>query len=235
MDIAKFNRLLGAKIAKAKAFERNNDKESAIELWIEISDLVLKASKQPSIDFSYKNMLISKTEQIITHIKNLKTQGIDKTFKEERISQEFITEENEPVSGDLKVDEQEEVHEQEKVDEEKEIEEWSPDVPKQNVPNTTTKEIIEDTDVSILHDGIKEIEAPKEFKIITPHDPDYIEKMKNLSKEENFMFNKAQTLEASEESNDVSVGKGMICFTCGKILPIGSKVCTECGAKLIKE
>ncbi len=64
MDITKFNTQLGAKIAKAKSYEKNGDKESAIKLWIEISEMTLNFSKSPDLDFSFRNMLINRTEQI---------------------------------------------------------------------------------------------------------------------------------------------------------------------------
>ncbi|MFX1298246.1 MAG: hypothetical protein ACFFD2_25750, partial [Promethearchaeota archaeon] len=72
MDIAKFNKELGYRVAKATGFENNNKINEAIDEWVEISEMVIRASKTPNLEFSYRTMLIEKTKQIIEHIKSLK-------------------------------------------------------------------------------------------------------------------------------------------------------------------
>jgi len=52
MDISKFNQELGVKIAKAKSFEKYNDLKNAIKLWIEVSEMIIAASKTGGLDFS---------------------------------------------------------------------------------------------------------------------------------------------------------------------------------------
>ena len=73
MDITKFNKNLAEKVAKANAYEKNNRIQDAIDSWVEISEMALKDSKTPNLDFSYRSMIIKKAQQIIEHIKELKT------------------------------------------------------------------------------------------------------------------------------------------------------------------
>ena len=73
MDISQFNKNLGTKIKKANIFESQNDFKEAIRLWVEISEMILKASKDRSLNVSYRSMLIKKTEQILAHIRDLKS------------------------------------------------------------------------------------------------------------------------------------------------------------------
>ena len=72
MDISKFNQELAYKVARATGFEKNKRIKEAIQEWIEITEMVIKISKLPKLDFSFRSMLIEKTEQIINHIKELK-------------------------------------------------------------------------------------------------------------------------------------------------------------------
>ena len=72
MDISKFNQELAYKVAKANGLEKNNRVKEAIKVWIEITEMVLKMSKLPKLEFSFRSMLIERTEQIIKHIKDLK-------------------------------------------------------------------------------------------------------------------------------------------------------------------
>jgi len=74
MDISKFNKELGYRVAKAQGFEKNNKIQEAIEEWLGISDLVLNVTKTPNLNFSYKSMLIEKMKQIMEHVKMLKAQ-----------------------------------------------------------------------------------------------------------------------------------------------------------------
>ncbi|MFW9930356.1 MAG: hypothetical protein ACFFD1_13250, partial [Candidatus Thorarchaeota archaeon] len=72
MDISKFNQELAYKVARATGFEKNQRLKEAIQEWIEITEMVIKISKLPKLEFSFRSMLIEKTEQIINHIKELK-------------------------------------------------------------------------------------------------------------------------------------------------------------------
>ncbi len=222
MDIKKFNKVLGTKIAKAKSYENHGNLETAIELWLEISDLTLKASKQPNLDFTYRHMLISKTEQIIEHVKELKTPK-----KKEPIVEDFIIQED-----IIKAPETNEEIEIERIKSKKtEEEDFSGEITQRmNESARINHKIIEDNDFKNIPDGVKEIEASKDFMIITPHDSNYVEKMKKLSEEVDMNIYKKPKIVPSKEVNDL--GDKRICFACGTILPPNSKICTECGTKL---
>ena len=71
MDITKFNKTLKSKVALAKSYEKNDEINLAIKLWLEITEITLNFSKSQSIDTVYKNMLITRTKNILDHIKNL--------------------------------------------------------------------------------------------------------------------------------------------------------------------
>lgn len=222
MDIKKFNKVLSTKIAKAKSFESHGDLEIAIELWIEISELTLKASKQPGLDFTYRHMLISKTEQTIDHVKELKSPKKEVPIMEDVIIQEEIIEDPEIV---------EEIGPKEAKSNKIEDEGFTVDFShKKNESVEINHKIIEDSDVKNIPDGIKEIEPSKDFKIITPHDPSHVEKMEKLSKEVDINIYKKPKGGPSKEEEDL--GDKRICFACGTILPPNIKTCTECGTKL---
>ncbi len=72
MDIQAFNKELAKKITIANGYEKRNEFEAAVSSWIAVTDMVLAASKSPGIESDYRNMLIKKTQQIVTHIKQLK-------------------------------------------------------------------------------------------------------------------------------------------------------------------
>ena len=222
MDIKKFNKVLSTKIAKAKSFESHGDLEIAIELWIEISELTLKASKQPGLDFTYRHMLISKTEQTIDHVKELKSPKKEVPIMEDVIIQEEIIEVPE-TKGEIESEEAK----SNKIEDEGFTVDFSD---KKNESVEINHKIIEDSDVKNIPDGIKEIEPSKDFKIITPHDPSHVEKMEKLSKEVDINIYKKPKGGPSKEEEDP--GDKRICFACGTILPPNIKTCTECGTKL---
>ncbi len=222
MDIKKFNKVLSTKIAKAKSFERNGDLEIAIELWIEISDLTLKASKQPEIDFTYRHMLISKTEQIIDHVKELKNPKKEVPIVENEIVQDELIELPEVKDG---------INPEEVNSNQIEVEDFKEDLSQKGNEMVKTKhKIIEDSEVKNIPNGIKEIEPSKDFKIITPHDPNYVEKIEKLSKEVD--MNAYKKPKGNASSQDKILGDKRICFACGAILPPKAEICTECGTKL---
>ncbi|TFG30033.1 MAG: zinc ribbon domain-containing protein [Promethearchaeota archaeon] len=223
MNIKKFNQVLSAKIAKAKSFENHGDIETAIELWLEISDLTLKASKQSDIEFTYRHMLINRTEQIIQHIKELKSPK----QKEPMIENIIIEDEKIEDAPEIK---KETFRKEDVVNKNNKLESIKDADRPQNQDSQKNNTIIEKSNPKNKSGGIKEIEAPKEFRIITPHDPNYVEKIKNLSEEEElnvFKKNKGATYSNEKEFDEKS-----ICFACGAILPPKIKVCPECGTKL---
>jgi hypothetical protein len=222
MNIKKFNQVLSAKIAKAKSFENHGDLETAIELWLEISDLTLKASKQSDIEFTYKHMLINKTEQIIQHIKELKS-----PIKKESVDEDIKIQESFTAAPEIKQDtlkKEKQINNNEKMKSSSNHSHFDNDFVQKN------HNVIDKPVVNRNSGGIKEIEAPKEFRIITPHDPKYAEKMKKLSEETDLdVFKKTKDTYGREEKN---LDEKRICFACGAILPPNIKVCTECGTKL---
>ena len=220
MDLTKFNKELGTKIAMAKSFEKHEKIEVAIKLWIEISEMTLNASKDPSLDAAFRHMLINRTEQIFEHIKRLKAPK-----EVEVIEEKFI-----PPEEDIEVQESTE-----------DINEATPksdpiqtDIPSaDNISSSFLKDDawFEKGEIYSSNNkpkNFEEIAAPKDFKILTPHDPEYVEKMKKASEEIDMnAYSKPE-----EKSVDSDNGDKMICFACGALLPPNTKVCKDCGTKL---
>ncbi len=217
MDISKFNKELGYRVAKAQGLEKNNRIKEAIKEWLGISDLVLKVTKTPNLNFSYKSMLIEKMTQIMEHVKMLKAQiYVPKT--------EPINLEEEVPSEDLITLTRE--------DKEKYLLEPSLSIKKSK---TEKPKVIDDSEFKNIPKGFKEIEAPKDFKIITPHDEDFI---KNILKvdvdmngsehddQKNVMQNSRTPFEPSKD------GKSEFCFACGAEISPKQKTCPSCGTKL---
>ena len=223
MDITKFNTQLATKIAKAKSCEKNGDKESAINQWIEISEMTLNFSKSPELDFSFRNMLIKRTEQIFQHIKDLKS---PKKKKEMIVAEPKVEEILVP-----KVEPSEKIIE--KKSNSKNLKPTSKVTP--SSPKNDEKKGISDDDWMDKVDfkspskGIVEISAPKDFKIITPHDPEYVEKMKKLSDETDI-----SALKREEKPDDYITIKDekTFCEHCGANLTPNAKDCKECGTKI---
>ena len=220
MDIAKFNKELGTKIAMAKSFEKHDNSEVAIKLWIEISEMTINASKDPTLDAPFRHMLITRTEQIFEHIKSLKAPK----------EVQFIEEEIIPSEDDIQIEESTE-----------DLNEITPksdpiqaDLPS---PDDISSSFLKDDDwfekVDIHPNsnktkGFEEITAPKDFNILTPHDPEYVDKAKKASEEIDMSFIK----KSEEESTDSDNGDKLFCFACGAVLPPNTKVCKDCGTKL---
>ena len=220
MDIAKFNKELGTKIAMAKSFEKHDNSEVAIKLWIEISEMTINASKDPTLDAPFRHMLITRTEQIFEHIKSLKAPK----------EVQFIEEEPIPIEDDIQM--------QESTEDIKEIKPES-DVIQTDLPSSekTSSSFLKDDDwfekADVLSSntkpiGFEEITAPKDFKILTPHDPEYVDKAKKASEE----LDMSSSKKPEEETSDSVNGDKVICFACGALLPPNTKVCKDCGTKL---
>jgi len=216
MDIAKFNKELGTK----KSFEKHDNIEVAIKLWIEISEMTINASKDPTLDAPFRHMLITRTEQIFEHIKSLKAPK----------EVQFIEEEPIPLEDDIRIGESTE-----------DINEITPesDVIQTDLPSSdkTNSSFLKDDDWFEKVDihpssnnpkGFEEITAPKDFKILTPHDPEYVDKAKKASEE----IDRSVIKKPEEKSADSDNGDTVFCFACGAILPPNTKVCKDCGTKL---
>lgn len=221
MDIAQFNKELSYKVAKANGLEKHNNLKEAIRIWVDISEMALKMSKTPNLDFSYKSMLMEKTEQIINHIKDLKLRlsgrkELEPVIKESTVSKRDYLDAEEEMTKD---------------------ESSTKDTTPSKVSNKADKApIIEDSDIKNLPIGFKEVKASQDFKIITPHNEDYVNEM--LKKEVNmdiFSSNKAKDQSSSRIEFEQPHDKGkMICFACGTEIPSNSRKCPNCGTKLVK-
>ncbi|MFX0186683.1 MAG: hypothetical protein ACFE8A_02995 [Candidatus Hodarchaeota archaeon] len=224
MDISKFNQELSIKVAKARSYEKQNDMKNAVQLWIEISEMTIAASKTAGLDFSYRNMLITKTQQILDHIKELKSPRKEEIIIENIKNKEEISIEQKPLEIEktepLILDETEKINQ-----------------PLKNSEKVASKGLDGDNWVEKLKfdskaKGILEISAPKDFKIITPHDPNYVDKMKELSEKlDTRVPNNHENQEKKDENAEIGRDH-VICFACGAKLARNTKICSYCGTEL---
>jgi ribosomal protein L40E len=233
MDITKFNKELANKVSMAKRAEINNEIDVAIKIWLDVSEMALKFSKTKSIDTSFRNILLKRIENIIQHIKNLKLGKVEKEIIEENL--EYI--------------------------EPEEIEE----PPEKNIPKTTIQDrikkslnsekthnledeslkkqqVMEDSKFKNLPEGFREIKAPDDFKIVTPHDKNHMKKLLEKQKDVNMEIFRQESKD-SKKNNETSSksidlkqpdnGKTLICFACGYDQnPPKAKKCRNCGINL---
>lgn len=230
MDIVKFNKELSYKVAKANGLEKINKIQEATDLWLEITEMTLKMSKTPNLEFHYKSMLIDKTKQMIEHIKNLKQKLISQRRVEQRIEQKHIHQntvseiETEPIISETRIESV--PNSISENSNESEI----------NIPQDDIKEVkvVKDGDIENLPIGFKEIETSEDFKIITPHDKDLISKL--ISQDHELGSSK-------QEKKDLPLPKriepdppidrsNIICFACGSEISSKSKKCPTCGTDL---
>ena len=205
MNIELFNKQLASKVAKATNLEKRGDLKEAINAWLEVSDMSLKFSKTRGIDSSFRNMLIKRTENIVDHIKSLKSNLAEpEAFQEDHIdfNEEF---------------------ERQELNEDAEI---TDDIQNQKKDINNTIEILKD-----IPGGFVEIKASKDFDIITPHEELDIDIFKDnktvtLTDEENL---KTEKKEGAKRDQD----KGLICFACGfDNNPPNAKTCKNCNVDL---
>jgi len=227
MDITEFNKELGKKIAIAQRFEKKGDIQAAIQQWVDISEMALNFSKSPKINAYFKNMIINRTKGIFAHIRELKASQ----FKEE-----IYIEDLEPLQETTEEETSSQIFQKEEsLPEEEKLESVSAlNSTIDNQPN-----IIEDSDIKNLPKGFKEIKPSEEFKIITPHDKDFVEKQR-VKAEQAEMF-KVKKQEISEgatlptkkiDSEQPKNGENLICFACGSPNDINDKICKNCGTDL---
>ncbi len=225
MDISKFNKELGTKIAIAKSLEKSNEITAAIKLWVEISEMTLRFSKSQNLDFSFKNMLIKKTEGLIQHIKNLKSGKIIEDISGEEIEPKVEeTPDQEIIDA---VSSKESFNEDFLADDE----EVSKEIESKDV------KFIEDSELQNLPNGFKEIQPKEDFKIITPHDNNYVKKV--LKKDIDMSIFTPKKGENSQTQNQgkieleqPKVNNKVICFACGAELPAKTKICPDCGTTI---
>ena len=224
MDIAKFNQELSYKVAKANGLEKHKRYQEAIDLWLDISQMALNASKAPKIEVYYKSMLIEKTKQIINHIKDLKSKLYGQRDREQIVRQDIVP----PVKPpDVVI--------KEEIDEE---EITSSELPASNEPEASGDvaevKIIENSDIENLPIGFKEIETSENFKIITPHDEDYVKKMLSQDHDMSVFTHNDKEVKVSDRPrpDPPSDKTKVICFACGSEVPASSKACPTCGTNL---
>jgi hypothetical protein len=231
MDISKFNQELAYKVAKATGFEKNQRLKEAIQEWIEITEMVIKISKFPKLEFSFRSMLIEKTEQIINHIKELKQLSSTPLQTEPRKSVKSPPPKTSERTVEIKP-------KKEKTESKTES---FPSIQEQKHPevavNKDKEQKVIKSDIKNLPKGFKEIETSDDFTIITPHDQDYVKKILNQDIDMS-VFKHPDANSKSNTEKSVSKGKSsvnmnkLICFACGAELPLGTKVCPDCGTKL---
>lgn len=230
MDITKFNKNLAEKVAKANAYEKNNRIQDAIDIWVEISEMALNASKTPNLDFSYRSMIIKKAQKIIEHIKELKAKIqksiepssslIDDAFDEEPFHERDFFEEN--------------IYE-ETEQKSPMVTSTSKEINYKEIPKKDNEiKIVKNSEFENIPKGFKEIEASKDFDIVTPHDKDYVEKIlkqdidMSIFKHDKLNSQPQQHIELEHPKDD----KKIVCFACGTISPFKTKTCPNCGIKI---
>ena len=230
MDIAKFNQDLSYKITKANGLEKHKRIQEAVDLWLEICDMTLRVSKTPNLEFSYKSMLIDKTKQMIEHIKKLKQKLISQRRVDQRIEQKPIYQntvseiDTKPTLSETKVESG-----PNSISE-------SSNEPEVNIPQDDTNEVkaVKDSDIKNIPIGFKEIETTEDFKIITPHDKDYVKKIisqdhsLDVSKKEEKDLPLPKRIEPDPPVDESNI----ICFACGSEISSKSKKCPTCGTDL---
>lgn len=230
MDIAKFNQELSYKITKANGLEKHNKIQEAVDLWLDISEMTLRVSKTPNLQFSYKSMLIDKTKQMIEHIKNLKQKLISQRRVAQRTEQKSVYQstdseiEAEPTQSDTKFNSVPNLMSE------------NSNISKTVIPQDDIKEVkvVKNNDIKNLPIGFKEIETTEDFKIITPHDKDYVSKI--ISQDHSLGSSKQEKkdvpLPKRIEPDPPSDRRNIICFACGSEIPSNSKKCKTCGTDL---
>ena len=230
MNIANFNKELSYKVAKANGLEKHNKIQEATDLWFEITEMTLRMSKTPNLNFSYKSMLIDKTKQMIEHIKNLKQKLISQRRVEQRIEQKPI-----PQRIDSEVDTKPTLSEI-KVESVPNLISESSNEPEINIPQDDVKEVkaVKDSDIKNIPIGFTEIETTEDFKIITPHDKNYVKK--RLNEDHNLDISKKEEtglpLPKRIEPDPPIDTSNIICFACGSEISSKSKKCPTCGTDL---
>ncbi|MFX1389727.1 MAG: hypothetical protein ACFE9Z_06690 [Promethearchaeota archaeon] len=225
MDITRFNKELAERIAKAKRFEKNNNIKSAIKMWLEVSELTISLSKSRNLNVSFKNMLINRTKQIFEHVKYLKSGQIRKEqYRESYPSQEERYQPQELPQYNYEIEEDtqgQDISGNENLDIE--------------TPNKTIK----NSEFKLLPKGFKEIKTTEDFKIITPHDEDFVRKQLDKAFDSEYFAKRRQETENNSKSqgrmefDQPEDNKNKICFACGYDKNSHKdKVCKNCGTNL---
>ena len=227
MDITKFNKELGKKVAMAKSLENRNEIETAVKLWLEISEMALNFSKSKNLEASFRTMLINRTKGILRHIRQLKGDKEEEVFREEIEAQDELQFNS---SNDEKMEELSTIPDETEVQIKK---------PEGSVFLNHIK-VIEDSEFKNIPDGFKEVKASDDFKIITPHDKNYVQKHLNQIEKSEISKQKQEQIPRQNSSSNQDRfefdqpedGKIMICFACGAEVAASKKICPNCGANI---
>ena len=228
MDVTQFNKELGKKISIAKSYEIKGDIKAAIQQWVEISEMALNFSKSSKLDVAFKNMIINRTKGIFAHIKNLKASQ----FKEEIYIEDLKT----PIEVPKEEISSQRIQNENYLDQEEEVNDTSAVNSTINSKHT----VVEDSKFQDLPKGFKEIKTSEDFKIITPHDEDFVEKQRAKASESEMVKPKNQQISEEETKQVIRLdfeqpknGKDLICFACGYDKnTLNDKVCKNCGTDL---
>ncbi|GAF93705.1 unnamed protein product, partial [marine sediment metagenome] len=93
---------------------------------------------------------------------------------------------------------------------------------------------VKDRDIKNLPIGFTEIETNEDFKIITPHDKDYVKKIQaqdhtlGSSNQEKEDLPLPKRIEPDPPNNKSNI----VCFACGSEISSKSKKCPTCGTEL---
>ncbi len=231
MDINLLNKLLKEKIRKATLYEKQQETKQAIKLWIEVSEIALNASKNPKLDIAFRTMLMNKAEQIIERIKQLKAPSTKlPVFHEEEIEPE-TTHIADPSAN---ISESSVLIESSKPSDDTSI-------------KANKYDIIDDDSLSNMPEGFKEVKPSTDFKILTPHDKEYVKK--RLEEDVGMsVFQKKDNIGDLNELNDPTPNVShpsieldaptddskVVCFACGREQPSSNKECENCGVSLKK-
>ncbi|MBN1215492.1 MAG: zinc ribbon domain-containing protein [Candidatus Lokiarchaeota archaeon] len=229
MDISKFNKLLALLIKKAEMAENSNNLVEAIDTWIEITELTIKTSKNPKLDFTFRNMLYTRTEGLINHIKELKIKF------------------NSPKPKSIKR-EPPKIEKKENIKQSVSNNQLNPPKIIENEPNFDENlyqirenkfkaiqqdfEIIKNSEFKNMPKGVQEIKANKDFNILTPHDPEYVDKRLKQEIDMSVFSSKNDTNKQQIELEKKNKNGLYICFACGEKNPPNSKRCKTCGTEL---
>ena len=168
----------------------------------------LKFSKTRGIDSSFRNMLIKRTEQIIDHIKKLKLElNEPETIKHK----ESIVEEDDQIVEDIEM-----------------IQSNKENI---NFLGSKKEENVEDEGINDIPEGFVEIQASKDFNIITPHEE---LDMAIFQNNKPVVLTEDTNTSKIEKENELSeTGKTTICFACGYDKnPPNAKSCKNCNVDL---
>jgi len=230
MDIAKFNQDLSYKITKANGLEKHKRIQEAVDLWLEICDMTLRVSKTPNLEFSYKSMLIDKTKQMIEHIKKLKQKLISQRRVAQRTEQKRIPQ---SIDSEIKT---ESTQSETKIEPVPNLISENSNESKTIITHGDIKEVkaVKDSDIKNIPIGFTEIETTEDFKIITPHDKNYVKK--RLNEDHNLDISKKEEtglpLPKRIEPDPPVDTSNIICFACGSEISSKSKKCPTCGTDL---